>query len=435
MSSVFPAGGAVWGPVVLASFWLLPMFVALPPSLAANRQVEPEVAPPSTPVTSASAFAPVSTEGLVVAQRQFGFDLIEQLMAADPEANWVFSPQSLALALQMAQSGAAGSTFEIMREVFHLPPLSAETLATSNRDLLAVLNRDLGDGIQLTMANSLWVRQGIPLESGFLQRSLDAFDADVNQLDFRSDTAPDQINGWVAQQTQGQINQMVGEIDPNTLLVLINAIYFKGSWAQAFDPALTSEQPFTRQDGSQVAVPLMQMASRLAYANGDLAQWVSMPYGDTQELSFVLGVPQPGIPLAQVLASLDDPAWQQLLGQMRPQEGSVFLPRLQLVSEADLVSPLTHLGLEVAFSDQADFSGISPIPTRISEVIHKAVLTVDEEGSEAAAATSVNVVTRSAPIEDPFVVRADRPFVAAIQDNRTGAILFVAVVQDPSRQS
>lgn len=431
MRSVFPAGGAVWVPGFLAPL----MLMALPPALAVNRQVEPEVAPMSTPVTSTPALKPVSVAALVAAQRQFGFDLMGQLVAADPEANWVFSPQSVALALQMTQSGAAGSTFETMREVFHLPPLSADTLATSSGDLLADLSRDLGDGIQLTIANSLWVRQGIPLESGFLQRSLDAFDADVNQLDFRSETAPDQINGWVAQQTQGQIEQMVDEIDPDTLLVLINAIYFKGSWTQAFDPALTSEQPFTREDGSEVMVPLMQREARLAYVDGELAQWVSIPYGESQELSFLLGVPQAGIPLAQVLDLLDESAWQQILAQMRPQMGSVFLPRLQLVSSADLVSPLINLGLEVAFSDQADFSGIASIPTRISEVMHKAVLTVDEQGSEAAATTSVNVVTRSAPIEDPFVVRADRPFVAAIQDNRSGSILFVAVVQDPSRES
>lgn len=430
MSSISPAGVAVWVPVV----WVPFLFTALVPSLAANRQVEPEVDPVATPVISTSA-APVSMAMLVAAQRQFGFDLMGQLVATDPQANWVFSPQSVALALQMAQSGAAGSTFEAMLEVFHLPPLSPETLATSHGSLLAALNQNLGNGIQLTIANSLWVRQGIPLESSFLQRSLDAFDADVNQLDFRSDTAPDQINSWVAHQTQGQIDQMVEQIDPDTLLVLINAIYFRGSWAQAFDPALTSEQPFTRENGSQVTVSLMQMQSRLAYTNGDLAQWVSLPYGDSPELSFVLGVPQPGIPLAQVLASLDDSAWQEILEQMRPQVGSVFLPRLQLVSAADLVSPLINLGLEVAFGDQANFSGIAPIPTRISEVLHKAVLTVDEEGSEAAAATSVNLVARSAPIEDPFVVRADRPFVAAIQDHRTGAILFVAVVQDPSRES
>ncbi len=431
MSSIFSTGVAVWVLVFLVPL----IFTPLPPSLAANRQVEPEVAPISTPVTSTPVFEPVPLQVLVAAQRQFGFDLMGQLVAADPQVNWVFSPLSVALALQMAQSGAAGSTFETMRQVFHLPPLNAETLAASHGHLLAVLNQDLGDGIQLTMANSLWVRQGIPLESSFLQRSLEAFDADVNQLDFRSDTAPDQINGWVAQQTQGQIDQLVAEIDPDTLLVLINAIYFKGSWAQAFDPALTSEQPFTRQDGSQVTVPLMQMESRLAYSNGDLAQWVSLPYGDNPDLSFVLGLPQPGIPLEQVLDSLSDPAWQQILEQMRPRRGMVALPRLQLTSSANLVPPLVNLGLEVAFGEQADFSGIASIPTRISEVIHKAVLTVDEVGSEAAAATSVGVVTRSAPIEDPFVVRSDRPFVAVIQDHRTGAILFVAVVQDPSRES
>ncbi len=400
--------------------------------MAANTEVEPEITP--MPASNTPTPDPLSVDELVAAQQQFGFDLLGQLMAAEPEGNLFFSPFSIAMALQMTQSGAQGSTFEAMSEVFHLPPLTADGLAAGNGTLLQALRTDLDPEVNLAIANSLWVRQGIPLNSAFLQRSLDAFDADVNQLDFGSATAPGQINGWVEQQTQGQIDEIVGTIDPDTLLYLINAIYFKGSWTQAFDPDLTDDQPFTHPDGSQSSVPLMRQTGRMDYIEQDGVQWVSLPYGENQDLSFVLGVPQVGIPLSEVLSELDGEQWQQTLDQLSLRAGTVFLPRFELSSETDLVAPLSDLGMEIAFGDQANFGGITTIPVRISQVTHKAVLTVNEEGSEAAAATAVGVVTRSAPREDsPFVVRADRPFVATIQDNRTGAILFMAVVQDPSR--
>lgn len=419
--------------------WAGILLTAVPWTQAANRRVEPQVDPnPAEIQNGADAQNEndpemLTLDQLVRAQQQFGFDVLNQLAAAQPGSNILLSPLSIAMALHMAQSGAEGSTFEAMSQTFGLSGLTPDSLAAANGELLREIALEDGDPVQLTIANSLWARQGIPLASAFLQRSLDAFDADVNQLDFVAAGAIDQINGWVEQQTQGRIPEIVDEIDPNAILFLINAVYFKGDWSQEFDPSLTESQPFSLSTGSSVPIPLMQQQGSWTYGEVEGSQWVSLPYGESQDLSFVVGLPPEGEDIRDWAQGLGSQSWEMLLGQMGSRPGTVFLPRFELTFETDLVSVLSDLGMEIAFGDQADFRGITAAPTQISEVRHKAVLEVNEEGSEAAAATSVAVVTRSAPVEErPFVMRVDRPFVAAIRDNRTQAILFLALVEDPT---
>jgi serine protease inhibitor len=376
---------------------------------------------------------PVNPEQ-VTATNAMGLDLLQRLSAiADPGTNVFISPVSVALALGMAANGASGDTFEGMLAAMHLGGWDEASV----NEAMAGLAQELNDGdlgVDLITANSLWLRQGLPFRQSYLDAVDAYYAARVASLDFSSDSAPKTINAWVAKQTRNRIAQIVTPpIDPLAILFVINAVYFKGDWKDPFDEALTEVLPFTRADGSLVEAPLMSNSGSYDYADGGEYQVVRLSYAGDR-LSMIVALPAEGADVDQWVAKLDADAWSALTEALSDAEGNVVLPRFTLSFEVVLNELLADMGMGLAMSPgEADFTRLHDIdqPTWIDQVRHKTFVEVNEKGTEAAAATSIGIAMASLPEDAPFSFVANRPFVYAIRDDLTGAVLFIGVLHDP----
>jgi serpin B len=379
--------------------------------------------------------------GVVVdGHNAFTFDLHTSLIEVDPTENLFFSPFSITSALGMTRAGARGVTADELRAALRAEGDDADwhaALGALTRDL----NGDLKRGYTLRIANRLFGQDGFPFEAPFLGICADDYGAPFASWDFRSDPegGREHINAWVAEQTEDRIQDLLppGSVNDGTRLVLANAIYFYADWALQFDPDDTRDADFRRLDGSTVRVPMMTRNLREIEEHGvrvgfrDGVSVLQLPYRD-DEVSMIVLVPDAIDGLPALEASLDAARWRALTRDLSLHSGLVGLPRFELRSEADLVPHLRGLGVVDAFDAQAaDFTGIAPPVDgnlHITGVFHQAFVKVDERGTEAAAATGVVVGTESASMD----VIADRPFVFAIRDDLTGAILFLGRVTDPS---
>jgi serine protease inhibitor len=390
---------------------------------------QPTNQPNSSPTPTAM---PVAIDAQVVnAQKDFGFKLFAKLLKKDADQNVMMSPSSVAIALSMVYNGANGDTQKAMAQALALQGVDLATLNQANQ----VLAKDLQQAdpqVKLAIANSLWGAQGFEFKPDFLQRTQDFYRAEVRNLDFSSPSAVEQINGWVKQKTEGKISEMVREIEQSQVLFLINAVYFKGAWTRAFDPKQTRDRPFTLLNGGTQQTPMMSQKGRYAYLETEQFQAVSLPYGNKR---FSMEVFLPKGDLAAFSQTLTVENWNAWMTKLATQQGSIQLPRFQFEYGTTLKAALAALGMEPAFGDRADFSGLSHEFSEgkavISQVLHKTFIEVNETGTEAAAATSVGIVTTSAPIGSPFEMVVDRPFVMAIRDRQTGTILFLGTVVEP----
>lgn len=369
----------------------------------------------------------------VEAQNRFALKLFSQIDAQSDGDNIFISPTSIAIALAMTYNGADGDTQAAMARTLELQGLSLDAVNQAN----AALDRTLentGEGVKLAIANSLWLRQGVNFNSKFLQQIQKSYRARVESLDFNDPNAPAIINGWVAQQTNDKIEQIVGQISPQTLLYLINAIYFKGDWTYPFPEDATEDRPFTLPDGREVQHPLMSRTGEYRYLETEEFQAIRLPYGEGN-IGFYVFLPREESSLAQFYDRLDVQAWSDWIDRMRSRRGSISLPRFELKYDIELKDTLAALGMEIAFTpDRANFSKMhAPPPSlAISQVKHKTFVEVNEEGTEAAAATSVGITATSAQEpQEPFNMTIDRPFFCTIRDDRTGAILFIGSIINP----
>ncbi|MGD8867842.1 MAG: serpin family protein [Gemmatimonadales bacterium] len=372
----------------------------------------------------------VSETAVVNANNRFGFDLLRQLNAADPDSNIFISPLSASMALGMTLNGAAGSTYDAMRATLGFGELSNEAINQSYRGLIDLLI-DLDPRVTFGLGNSIWYREGFPVEQDFLDTTGEYFDAEVSALDFDDAAAADVINGWVETETAGKIEQIIDPpIDPQTVMFLINAIYFNGTWTYEFDKSETEQAPFHRSDGSTVPVMFMAQQTDLAYAHDEGYQAVDLPYGG-EAYSMTVVLPREGVDIDSLIAELDADSWEALLADARVTGLELHLPRFRLEYEKVLNDALKALGMEVAFVDgAADFSRIAPgWQLFISQVKQKTFVKVDEEGTEAAAVTSVEVGYTSIP-SGPPVLRVDRPFLFAIRERFSGTVIFVGKIVD-----
>lgn len=388
-------------------------------------------------VSKADASAgPVTVdERLVKANTDFGFDLFAELARREGDKDLFVSPLSVAMALAMTYNGASGQTRDAMAEVLGLEQLSLEEVNQANAALRQSL-QGLGTGVELSIANSLWARQGVDFKEDFLERNRQHYGAEVASLDFNSPDAPGTINQWVDRNTRGKIKQIVDQIDPDTVMFLINAIYFNGKWSQSFDKAMTRDRPFHLPDGSEKQHPMMSRSGKYPYLKGEGFQAVSLPYGDGRTSMYVF-LPDEASSLDEFLQGLDAESWANWMSRFKQTEGDVVIPRFKSEYEVSLNDALKALGLEVAFDpDRANFEGMRAIPPRlyIQQVKHKAVVDVNEEGTEAAGVTSVIVgITSAQQPQERFSFVADRPFFFAIRDNQTGSVLFMGTVVDPQQ--
>jgi serpin B len=406
---------------------------------APNGIVRSDVALVSTSVDEATA--------ATTALNAFGADAYALLaaMADDVNGNLVFSPASIAIALTMVRAGAVGLTGTEIDDVFHV-----EDPATIHRSMNA-LSRALEarsgtfdvDGeereVTLSIANSLWGQSGLAFEQPFIDTLAAEYDAGLRITDFVADPEGSRstINEWVSDETRERIPNLLpqGSITTDTRLTLVNAVYLKAPWRNQFSEDATLDQPFTRLDGSMVEVPMMAARLTAPYAAGDGWQAVELGYVGG-ELAMLLVVPDAG-GLAALEGSLPDGILDDVIAALSGAEVDLQMPRWDIETSAQLADLLAELGMPTAFSDAADFSGISrDTALAISAVVHQANITVDENGTEAAAATAVVVGATSAPEPTDVVeLHIDRPFVFVLRDTSTGAVTFLGRVADPSATS
>ncbi|BAC89911.1 serpin family protein [Gloeobacter violaceus] len=364
------------------------------------------------------------------AQTRFGLQLFAALHNKAADQNVVISPLSIALALTMAYNGAGGSTRTAMAQTLALDGLDEDAINQGSADLATALQKTPKTS-RVLIANSLWSQKGITLQPAFIRTAEQYFQAQVEALNFAEPRSAERINRWVAEKTENKIDQIVspGALR-DALVVLMNAVYFKADWQEAFEKSATRERPFKLGSGWQKNHPLMAKQGRFDYYETDEFQAVRLPYKDDFLGMYVF---LPKADPAAFYRQLTAENWQQWLGPRtfarRP--GELVLPRFQVRYEAQLKQTLSALGMGIAFTGRADFTRMVREPALISEVIHKTFVDVNEEGTEAAAATGVIVARTSAVATPPFRMVVDRPFFFAIQDNRTGTLLFAGAIADP----
>lgn len=363
----------------------------------------------------------------------FAMDLYQKISSQNTDKNIFVSPFSISTALAMTFEGSSNNTRKQMAAVLHLG-MDDAARRKGYADLLAATSARPGRHYKLDVANALWGQKGYNFEAPFLSATGKFYGGALKTVDFAGNTegARVEINTWVEDHTAKMIHDLIpkGAINPQTPLVLTNAIYFKGQWASPFKPAATKDAPFNVSNSAKVQVPMMWQTGRYRYVHEKGVAAIELPYAD-DDLSMIVILPDGDMEKFGKSLSLD--TIRQLGADMYSEEVDLFLPRFKMEASYGLGGMLSEMGMPDAFSEQlADFSGMTGRPDLyISKVLHKARVEVNEEGSEAAAATAVIMVPKSARFEVKQVFRADHPFFFIIVHNSTGAILFMGRLANP----
>ncbi|MBZ2197376.1 serpin family protein [Occultella gossypii] len=355
----------------------------------------------------------------------FGFEL--HAGVAEAGENTLTSPLSAAVLLAMVTAGAGGATAEEMVEVLHLD----DPRDTRNAALLAELTHT--NDVTLSIANSLWAAEGHPFDQDYVSFVESIYGATLDEVDLGTQETADTIDAWVNEHTQGLIDEIAADLglpDPQAVLVLLNTVYFLGTWTTAFDAADTREAPFTLAGGQQLDVPTMHRGLAEVQASiGDGFQMIRLPYGAEERYGMEILLPDEGVALDELLDGLDAGTWGDAVGALQPATFSeVALPRFELQWEAELNEVLQSLGMASAFGGGGDFTRMSPSNPFLDVVVQKTYIRVDEQGTEAAAVTGAVMAESSA---GPAPFRVDRPFAFTVSDRETGAVLFLGSVHDP----
>lgn len=371
---------------------------------------------------------------LIAANSGFAFKLYGQVLKQRGGENVFISPASIMLALAMTYNGAEGETRKAMADALEVDSMSPEEVNRAFADLRSTLaNAD--PKLQLRIANSLWAKNSFTPKPTFIQRSKEYYAAEVASLDFASPAAPATINSWVKRNTEGRIEGVVDRIKPETILFLINAIYFKGQWQVSFEKEKTKDDMFRLADGRQKKLPMMFQSRKYLYHKDEDFQAVALPYGNGR-MSMYVFLPNESSTLDQFERKLTRENWENWMRGFRLAPGDLTLPRFKIEYEVDLNDMLKALGMGEAFDPlRANFSGIAELNSGriyLSKVRHKAFAEVNEEGTVAAAATAVEgVLTSVQQPQEPFIMKVDRPFFFAIRDNSSGIVLFMGSVANP----
>ena len=359
----------------------------------------------------------------------FAFELVRQVASTLPDdSNAVLSPISASLALGMTLNGAAGDTHDSMRTALGLDGVGDAEINEGYRDLIALL-RGLDRHTEIQLANSIWGHTGLAVRPEFSILSREFFGAEVRALDFADPATLEAINGWVDEATRGRIPRLLNEIRQDEILFLINATYFKGRWRESFDPANTQTAPFHGADGIERSARFMAQEATLRYAEAPGWQAVDLLYGNGA-FAMTVVLPAAGSSARALLGSLDAAGWDSLVSQFHEATVRLALPRFRFDYARPLKNDLSRLGMGIAFDPtRADLSRLADVgPERlyVSRVEQKTFVEVNEEGTEAAAATSVGIGVTSAPLV--YEVTVDRPFVFAIRERFSGTLLFLGLM-------
>ncbi len=367
----------------------------------------------------------ISKDAVITSNNTFGLELIKNVIEAKPDTNLMISPLSVSLALSMTLNGAAGETESAMKKTLGFETLTLGEVNQVQKELMQrLLTTD--PKVLFEIANSIWYRENYPVLQSFLDVNQEYYNAEIRELDFSSPEAVTIINDWISDATHGKIEEMIDRIDPTVVMFLINALYFKGLWKVEFNDSLTNSETFYGYDQTH-QVQMMHRKDSLAYYENDRLQAVELPYGEGQYSMMIL-LPKETETVASLLNEMSLDVYQNICQNLTLQDGDLGLPKIKIEFKILLNDILKALGMEIAFGASADFSNINGYGNLfISRVIHKTFIEVDEVGTEAAAATVVEIKEFSAQ-PTGFMMYTNRPFLFFIRDAETNSIVFTGHV-------
>lgn len=369
---------------------------------------------------------------LIEADNAFGLELFQQIRQSSEKENLMVSPLSVSVALAMAYNGAERETKSEMEKVLKKSGLTVDEINKSYELLIAAL-QSLDEKVVFEIANALYYADGFPVKQSFISALQEHYEAEVEGIDFNSPQAVVTINNWVAEKTHDKIDKIIERLNPLDRMVLLNAIYFYGTWTNEFDEEGTKMLSFRKNGNTPVEIPMMSKLEKLPYTANNLFKAIKMPYGNGQ-YNMVVILPESNKKSGDVIRELSGEKWNTWMKEFRETDRvSITMPRFKYSFDVQLKDVLVSMGMEKAFTPfVADFSKISDEDLYISQAIHKTYIDVNETGTEAAAVTGLVFTTTSAVDEPPVVpFYVDRPFIFAITEMDTEAILFIGEVNNP----
>ena len=368
---------------------------------------------------------------MLSATDRFGWDLLKKVNEeAEADENVVISSLSVAQALGMTTNGAGGTTLDQMLEVMDFG--ETDEMNDAFKNIREVLH-SADPKVEVEIANSVWYKEDLPAKDSFRALVEDYYDASFRGLDFSDKEGSKKIiNDWVNKKTREKIPTIIEEVKDNQFMFLVNAVYFLGKWQYQFDKGDTQDEPFYLSDGSEIDVPMMHQEADLDYSAGEDCRAVKLPYGNGS-FYMLVALPAGEMTADSLVSRMDSQKWSDIVGDMQEQGIALAMPRFEIDCKYKLNGPLQRMGMALPFSRSgADFTNmIEGVPVCIDEVLHKTYIKADEEGTEAAAATSVGMVETSIGAGGPMPFRIDRPFLFAIAEEESGAILFSGKIENP----
>jgi serpin B len=368
---------------------------------------------------------------MIESGNSFAFDIFRQVMkSAGENENVMISPMSISYALSMTLNGANGATRDSMLKALRLSGITPDAINNSCKDLTEAL-LSVDKRVLMSIANSVWVENNFTVKKAFINILTKYYDAESKTFDINDASAPDKINAWIEEKTNGLIKQMIDKLEDNTVMLLINAIYFKGKWKSQFDESKTVEMPFYKTGSSQINVPMMKQETEFSVYEGNGFVLAEFPYGQG---NFVMDVilPNDHSGLSSAIAQVSDANFSGWINQMSERKIDLSFPRFKYGFKKELKEVLSDMGMKIAFNDGADFSNISDqYDLLINDVTHQSFIETNEEGTEAAAATVIGIGVTSMP-PSPLVYKMDHPFMYIIRETTTNSIIFMGRVADPS---
>lgn len=367
---------------------------------------------------------------LVASADNFALKIFKQISEDESGKNVFISPLSISMALGMTLNGAEGSTYEAMRNTLSLSGITQQEINESYQSLVRLLTK-IDSKVIMQIANSIWYRNTIPVKPDFIETNKKYFDAAINPMNFNDPATVNTINNWVKESTNGRIDKIVESIDPATIMYLINAIYFKGTWQYQFDKNKTADDLFRKDAGDLIQCKMMNLDTDFYVSSNDTFTILDLPYGKGN-FSMTIILPAKDKKVKDVVGVLNNALWKSSINSLSKVKKQLYMPRFKMEYKINLNETLKALGMEIAFDPyNANFKKIYDGfgNAFISSVDHKTFVEVNEEGTEAAAVTSVTVGVTS--IQDN-VIRLDRPFIFVIREKNSGCILFIGKLEDPS---
>lgn len=371
---------------------------------------------------------------IVKTDQQFAFEFFKNVFDEEAEGedqSFMVSPFSLSMALAMTWNGAAGETKTVMQKTLKMENYEDDEINGYYKKLKeALLKTD--PSTKLSIANSIFTNKFVTIKPDFIKTNSDYYNATVQPVDFTLPTTKDIINKWASDNTNGLIKKVIDETKADDLMYLLNAIYFKGIWTTKFDAKNTSKKAFMTESGTKRVVDMMSQTAKFNYTEDETMQVVQLPYGN-QAFSMLVLLPKSGKKQIDVVTALQNKEyWRSKIAALRQFEVELSLPKYKTEYSKRLNDVLINMGMGLAFSDAANFSGMSDLPAKIAFVKQDTYISTDESGTEAAAVTTVGMTFTSIGPTTPqkVIFNADKPFLYVIQENSTGAILFMGSVKD-----